>query len=146
MIASNDELDSGDLALIERARSAMGHAYAPYSKFPVGAALRLKSGEVVIGNNQENASYPNGLCAERVAMFAAASSRPEDAFETLAIVSQAAGPVCPCGICRQTMLEYADRFGKSFRLILSGASDEVILIEDTSKLLPLGFASTSLKT
>jgi cytidine deaminase len=139
------ELVDSDQALISMARDAMGRAYAPYSRFPVGAALRLSNGQVIVGNNQENASYPNGLCAERVAMFAAAASHPDVAFESLAVVTRSDSLVSPCGICRQTMLEYTDRFGKSFKLIVAGAGNDVLVFEDASALLPLGFSSRHLK-
>jgi len=139
-------LTASDAQLLDSARHALSQAYAPYSKFRVGAALRLVDGTVVTGNNQENASFPNGLCAERVAMFAAASSFPDVAFDSLAIVTQSQTPVCPCGICRQTMLEYTNRFAKPFTLIVAGATDEVMFFEDAAELLPLGFTSRHLKT
>jgi cytidine deaminase len=139
------ELDSQDSHLLEQARQALRNAYAPYSNFPVGAALRLSTGEIITGNNQENASYPNGLCAERVAMFAAASIHPEVAFNALAIVTTTPGAVCPCGICRQTMLEYTHRFQTPFKLLLSGTNNKVLVFDDASALLPLGFTSKHLK-
>lgn len=144
-VGERSELEATDQQLLQTAEQALRHAYAPYSNFPVGAAIRLENGEVIAGNNQENASYPNGLCAERVAMFAAASSHPDVAFSALAIVTTASEPVCPCGICRQTMIEYADRFHKPFRLIVSGVGNTVIIIDDSSTLLPLGFTSRHLK-
>jgi cytidine deaminase len=139
------DLGTGDQRLVTQARAALAGAYAPYSGFKVGAALQLTNELVVIGNNQENASFPNGLCAERTAMFAAAAGHPDVAFKTLAIVTEASSPVSPCGICRQTMFEYRERFGQAFRLILVDGHDHAILFDDAVDLLPLGFSSRHLR-
>lgn len=145
-VHAGSDLDPSDRELVRAARAAMANAYAPYSGFNVGAALRLGSGIIVTGSNQENASFPNGLCAERVAMFAAASSHPEMAFEALAIVTGADDPVTPCGICRQTMFEYTQRFRKKFKLILMDKNDRVMVFDDAAELLPIGFSSRHLKS
>ena len=105
-----EELSQQDAELMHRAHEAARNAYAPYSKFNVGAAVRLANGKVVTGNNIENAAYPSGLCAERVAMFAAMAQYPGVAFESLAVTAYSANktidePVAPCGACREFMVQ-----------------------------------------
>lgn len=141
-----DELIPSDKALVRTAFDAARKAYAPYSGFTVGAALRLTNGVVISGNNQENAAYPSGLCAERVAMFYAASQYPGIAFEALAIVARADGvdlsePVTPCGSCRQVMAEYEQLNEAGMRVIMATESGKTILVEGTENLLPLAFLS-----
>lgn len=141
-----DELTAPDRELVRTALDAAGNAYAPYSGFTVGAALRLTNGIVISGNNQENAAYPSGLCAERVAMFYAASQYPGVAIEALAIVARADGvdlsePVTPCGSCRQVMAEYEQLQETPMRVIMATEAGKVILIEGTGNLLPLAFLS-----
>lgn len=118
-----EELPEEDRHLLEQARQASAMAYAPYSGFKVGAALLLENGTVITGNNQENAAFPSGLCAERVALFHAAAQYPDVPIRTLAIVATRKGeytsePVSPCGSCRQVMIESESRHNKSFRIIL----------------------------
>ena len=120
-----DEMTPEDRALVEAAAAARDGSYSPYSKFSVGAALRLVDGRVVLGANQENAAYPAGLCAERTAMFAASANHPDVAFDTLAIVGGHHGetcayPVSPCGSCRQVMAEYQKKFRRPLQVILAG--------------------------
>jgi cytidine deaminase len=134
------EVDSG---LIFRAREIAKNAWAPYSGFHVGAAVLLDNGKIVTGNNQENAAYPSGLCAERVALFAANANYPRDrvvaiaisAFNKKGMVSQ---PVSPCGSCRQAILEAEERYGVPIRLILDG-SICINVIEGIKNILPLSF-------
>ena len=143
------ELPEKDLALLEAARKATGLAYAPYSGFRVGAALALVSGDVVTGANQENASFPAGLCAERVALASAAARFPGVAVAALA-VSYDAGqgasdrPISPCGICRQSLAEWEQRFGSPIRIILGGLKGGVQVIASASTLLPLSFSREDL--
>src|SRR3954471_1344772 len=105
---SIDELNEQDAWLLSEAREVTQHAYAPYSHFQVGAIARLDNGEIVAGSNQENASFPVGLCAERVLLASAASLYPKEAIEAMAISYQTGGngnsdhPISPCGICRQS--------------------------------------------
>jgi cytidine deaminase len=134
-------LPPADRALLELAREASARAYAPYSRFLVGAALRMEDGTVVTGNNQENASFPAGICAERTALHAAMSQWPEGRVVEMAIaVPQVKGDraVSPCGICRQALLEQELRQGSPIRLLLVGAGP-VFELERAGSLLPLSF-------
>jgi cytidine deaminase len=143
-------LDKADKELMKAAKNATHHAYAPYSKFRVGAAIRLSNGNILTGSNQENASFPAGICAERVVLSAASASFPGVAVTDLALTyinESGTGdrPISPCGICRQTLAEYEQRFGKPIRLILGGISGEVFIISRAMDLLPFAFSSQELK-
>lgn len=147
---SRDELAQDEQELIAKAVEAAEMAYAPYSRFHVGAALRLSGGRIVIGSNQENVAYPSGLCAERVAFFAAGAQYPGKTIEKVAIVAisedfRVDEPVAPCGACRQSMSEYEIRQDQPIRLLLSGSSGKVVVIESVLSLLPLVFNETKLK-
>lgn len=142
--ASVEELPEGDRELLRQAAEAAAGAYAPYSQFHVGAALRLTDGSVVCGNNQENAAYPSGLCAERTALFAASAQRPElRDYEALAIVGRRAdGQLCeasPCGACRQVMLEYERQQGHPLRVVCYVSEGCVRVFGSVSDLLPFSF-------
>lgn len=133
--------------LFEFAKKAMENAYAPYSKFKVGAALRLDNGEIVIGNNQENAAYPSGLCAERVAIFAAKSRFPNAKILNLAIVTNAKKiekPISPCGSCRQVLLEYEHKQKAVFQIYIQGKDGAIVQINSAGDLLPFNFNSDML--
>ena len=145
---SVDDLEAADRKLVLKAREAAKNAWAPYSNFHVGAALELENEKIIIGNNQENAAYPSGLCAERVALFAANANYPNKAIKTMAIsASNKNGllfePVAPCGACRQAILESETRFEQPIRVLLDGV-DKIILVEGIHKLLPLSFDKSSL--
>ena len=116
-----DELGESYRRLYELAYGAAREAYAPYSRFCVGAALLLENGEIVCGNNQENAAYPSGLCAERTALFYAGARFPDVPVAVLAIAALKAGKrtdsVTPCGACRQVMLEMERRHGRPIRIL-----------------------------
>ena len=147
---SIDELDSQDAWLLREARGVTEAAYAPYSNFNVGAVAKMANGEIVAGTNQENASYPAGICAERVLLSSAATLYPQIAIETIAISYNNMNgisdhPISPCGICRQTLSEYEERMNHPIRLILSGLEGRVYIIEKSSNLLPLSFGSEDLK-
>src|ERR1044072_5936200 len=106
-----DELDAESKYLVHKAKESLSHAYAPYSKFMVSAAVLLENGTIITGTNQENAAYPSGMCAERVALYAMASHHPESRIVKMAIVAKRKSgkdlvPATPCGSCRQVMLEY----------------------------------------
>ena len=140
------ELPPADAGLLDAARKATVQAYAPYSRFRVGAAATLKNGSVVTGSNQENASFPVGICAERVLLSAVASLHPGEPVVTLAVSyinedGPSGTPITPCGICRQSLAEYQSRTGTAIRLVLSGQSGPVWVIDDAGALLPLGFSS-----
>lgn len=144
-------LEPTDAELLESAHKATGDAYAPYSKFRVGAAVRLDNGQIVTGSNQENASFPAGICAERVTLSAASATFPGIAVTDLALtyINESGTnnhPISPCGLCRQTLAEYEQRFGRSIRLILGGFSGEIYIINRATDLLPFAFSSQELNT
>ncbi|MDB5223697.1 MAG: CMP/dCMP deaminase zinc-binding protein [Chitinophagaceae bacterium] len=147
---SSDELNEDDAFLLSEARSVTQFAYAPYSNFQVGAVAKLVNGEIVSGTNQENASYPAGICAERSLLSTAASNHPGVAIETMAVTynnlkGDSDAPVSPCGICRQVISEFQNRFQKPIRIILSGMKGKVQVIDNAGYLLPLAFTSEDLK-
>ena len=140
-----EEMEPQDRELVAAALDAREGSYAPYSKFHVGAALRLVDGTIVKGANQENVAYPSGLCAERTAMFAAGANYPGIAFDTLAIVGGNGNEVCempaaPCGACRQVMAEYQRLYGRPLRIILIG-THSIYKFSKVEDLLPLIFDS-----
>lgn len=145
--SSVEELIPDDAALLVAAREATKNAYAPYSKFLVGAVATLANGKTVSGTNQENASYPVGICAERVLLSCIATQYPGTAVDTIAISynninGDSSHPISPCGICRQSLSEYEERVKQPIRIILSGLSGEVYIIEKASQLLPLSFSAS----
>lgn len=142
------DLPQADQELVLAAREAAQNAFAPYSGFFVGAALRLSDGRIISGNNQENAAFPTGLCAERVALFYAHASHPELPVKALAVTAAnknglVEGPVSPCGSCRQALIESEVRFGEPIRIILDGKK-KIQVFEDTGNLLPFAFKPESL--
>lgn len=144
------ELNEKDAWLLNEARTITEQAYAPYSNFHVGAVAMLSNGEVVAGTNQENASYPVGICAERVLLGSAATLSPGIAIETLAISYnsdhiKSDHPISPCGMCRQALLEYEKRVNNPIRLILAGMEGKIQIIKTASLLLPFAFTSDELK-
>jgi cytidine deaminase len=146
-----EELDKDDQRLVSEAKASMNDAYAPYSHFQVGAALLLDNGVIVKGNNQENASYPVGLCAERVAIFSAGANYPGIGIKALAVSArsdnfQVDKPVPPCGACRQAISEYEHRYKKKIRMLMSGESGKVITSDAIENLLPFQFNADDLKT
>jgi cytidine deaminase len=143
------ELLPADLELFQFAREAVKTSHAPYSKYHVGAAVRLSNGLIFKGSNQENISFPVGLCAERVAVFSAMAAHPYASIESLAITAVAdefevSEPVPPCGMCRQAVLEFEMKFNNPIRLILGGHSGKVLIIEGMRNLLPLAFVEKGL--
>lgn len=138
-----DELPQMYKNLINAAIESAKNAYAPYSNFKVGAALLIDDNTIITGNNQENAAYPSGLCAERVALFYAKSVKPDNNIKVLAIVALENNeltdePVSPCGACRQVFAEIIDRQICTFSLLLAGKK-KIILVKDASQMLPLKF-------
>jgi len=149
VVETAEKLAIQDFQLMETARKVAESAYAPYSKFYVGAAALLQNGAIVTGTNQENASYPVGICAERSLLATAANLHPNIPIVTMAITyhnhnALSNKPVAPCGMCRQSLLEYEIRQQQSFRLLLSGVEGNVIVIEKASMLLPLSFTKHDL--
>lgn len=144
-----DELTVADRELIERAMKATDNAYAEYSHFYVGAALRLANGRIVIGANQENAAFPSGLCAERTAVFSAQANFPDQSIDALALVARndnelIDNPVTPCGACRQVLLGVEERYGLPMRILMYGKSG-VYSVGSAKDLLPLSFVDSSVK-
>lgn len=147
-VTAYDELAAADREIIDQAKEASQRSYAPYSKFQVGAALRLDDGTVVEGNNQENSASPSSLCAERTAVFFANSRFPDKKITDIAIAAQTGGrfvehPVPPCGACRQVLLESERRQGTPLRILLYGAG-EVYITTGIKNLLPLSFDASFL--
>jgi len=147
--ADASELPQEQQWLLTEAREVTENAYAPYSRFLVGAVAKLANGEIVAGSNQENASFPIGLCAERVLLASAASIFPNIAIETIAVSYKSEKhnsdhPIAPCGICRQSLQEFEGRFGKNMQVILGGATGPVYVLESASSLLPFAFTSSEL--
>ncbi|GAB4301579.1 MAG: cytidine deaminase [Marinilabiliales bacterium] len=140
---SINELTEIDRNLVYSAIKISENAYAKYSGFHVGAALLLDDYTIVTGSNQENAAYPSGLCAERVALFYANSNFPDKKVVSLAIAAHINGkltdyPVPPCGACRQVIMETIDRYGKPMKIIMAGKKS-IQIIQDAQQLLPLKF-------
>ena len=147
---STDELEPTDVILLEEAKKIASQAYAPYSGFRVGAVARLAGGRLLSGTNQENASFPAGICAERVLLSAVSSVYPGLAIETIAVSFEADTvksdrPISPCGICRQTLCEYEQRQKSPIRLILGGQDGKVFVLDRAGHLLPLAFSGDSMK-
>lgn len=140
---SIEELNEDEKILINKSKDAVENAYAPYSKFSVGAAVLLENGEIITGTNQENAAYPSGLCAERVAIFYANSKYPTVAIKSIAVTAFTNNkfietPLPPCGSCRQVIVESETRFNKPIKIYLVSKT-KITVIEDAKTLLPLNF-------
>ena len=145
-----EELREEDAFLLNGAKAVTRDAYAPYSHFRVGAAARLQNGEIISGTNQENASFPAGICAERTLLSIASVRYPGIPIDTLAISydnenGPSDRPISPCGICRQSLQEFEQRTGRPVRLVLGGQEGKIFVIPRASLLLPLAFTSEELK-
>ena len=139
----NVGLELKDKELLDRAKIASEGAYAPYSNFNVGAAVRLSNGEIIAASNQENAAYPSGLCAERVAIFYAHAKFPDASVESIAVTASVGGHICetptyPCGACRQVLAESEMRSGSPIRVIVGGEKFTQVM-DSISALLPFTF-------
>lgn len=139
-------LESSDRSLVEKAYSISENAYAPYSKFKVGASALLSNGEIVMGSNQENIAYPSGLCAERVTLFYAGANFPNESVKTLCIVAKGDllpfdKLLSPCGACRQVMLETEIRQSEPYRVILVSQNKRTIIFSSAQDLLPFAFGT-----
>jgi cytidine deaminase len=149
LFCTMDDLSGEEKMLVEKAKEMTKMAYAPYSSFYVGAAVLLDNGQIIGGNNQENAAYPSGLCAERVALFYANANWPGMAVKALAVAARKNGrycqnPVPPCGSCRQVLMESEVRQRQSLRIIMYG-EQEVAIIDSAQDLLPFSFDDQRLK-
>ena len=142
-----EELPKEDFDLMNYAIEARSKAYAPYSKFNVGAAILLDNHEIITGNNQENAAYPSGMCAERVAIWKASSEFPKMIVKKIAItaaspITKVSRPVGPCGSCRQTLSEYEINQKQPIEVIFMGEVGKVVKVESLLSLLPFSFDSS----
>ncbi len=140
---SIEEFNEVEKRLINKSKEAVKNAYAPYSKFNVGAAVLLANGEIISGTNQENAAYPSGLCAERVAIFYANSKFPEIPVKAIAVTAFTNNkfietPIPPCGSCRQVIVETQTRFKTPIKIYLV-SKNKITVIEDAKTLLPINF-------
>ncbi len=149
-VLSETELENYQSELVQKAKEAAEKAYAPYSEFQVGAALLLESGQIVIGNNQENSAYPSGLCAERVAIFAASANDPSARFKSIAITARKASSdqfisVTPCGSCRQVLSEYEVKQDEEIEIIMAGDDGKYYISKSVDNLLPFKFSDKYLK-
>ena len=143
-----EELSADEQRLVQLAIKATENSYAPYSRFCVGAGIRLENGLEIMGANQENAAFPSGLCAERTAIFGAQAQYPDQHIEALAIAAKNADglmakPVSPCGSCRQVMLEIEDRYKKPMKVYLYG-TEGIYIIQSVKDLLPLCFVDADM--
>lgn len=141
-------LEDEDRMLLEEARNAIKTAYAPYSKFIVGSAALLQNGKIVMGSNQENASYPVGICSERILLAHASQAYPGIAIIKMAVsyldpYKESNKPIFPCGMCRQALLEQTFRQKMDIEFFFSGQSGEVVLLNGIKTLLPFSFHPTS---
>lgn len=146
----NQGLQPEQLSLLEKAFEACATAYAPYSLFRVGAAVELNTGEIILGSNQENMAYPSGLCAERVAVYAAMSQHPGSTIRRIAISTSGEGktssiPAAPCGSCRQAILEYEINQDYEIELIIGTPGEKIRVIQGIQHLLPLHFHEPGLR-
>ena len=151
LFTNNQELDETFQKLLISSKTAVKLSYAPYSRFHVGAAILLSNGEIVAGGNQENASFPAGICAERVALSVASSLYPGEKVVAIAIAylnpevgEKQEDILSPCGICRQSILETADKQQSDIQILLSSPSGKIILVDSAHHLLPLAFSSSNL--
>jgi cytidine deaminase len=148
LVPARQNLDLATRQLVDKAASALLNAYAPYSAFRVGAAVLLDNGTIVTGMNQENASYPAGLCAERVALYAAYASHPQANVVKVAVAAQGLHdadltPATCCGECRQVLLEFENRQQKAIEIIML-STDGWVLAPSAASLLPFAFSSAHL--
>lgn len=143
-------LNESEKALLKHAQDAIEGSYAPYSEFHVGAAILLENGEIIKGSNQENAAYPSGLCAERVAIFHAKSKYPGLKVKAIAITASSdnfitKSPITPCGACRQVIAETESRQHEKVRIVMKGQEGIVQVVNGIENLLPLMFKEDQLK-
>lgn len=145
-----EDLDPESKYLAHKAKEAAAHAYAPYSRFQVGAAVLLQDGTIITGINQENAASPSGICAERVALYTAATLHPDAIILKVAIVAKRKGgkeltPATACGACRQVMLEFEMRQEKPFEVIMQTEDHKWVKASSVQSLLPFSFTRASIE-
>ena len=149
-VYSYQECTEVEKNLIDAAKLATNKAYAPYSKFNVGAALLLENGIIITGNNQENAAYPSGICAERTAVFYANAQYPDQKVEAIAIAAHYNGDftnelISPCGGCRQVLLEVESRYQSPVKILMYNKKNEVYVADSMRSLMPLSFDKKALE-
>jgi cytidine deaminase len=145
-----EDLDSESKYLVHKAKEAASHAYAPYSKFHVGAALLMDDGSYMTGTNQENAAFPAGMCAERVALYAAAAANTNAKITKIAVVARRKGgkdliPATSCGTCRQVMLEFEIRQKSPIQIVMLDQQHNWIIAPSAESLLPYGFTKANIE-
>jgi len=146
IVLSRNELTAAQKSVLDAAENAVKSAYSPYSAFQVGAAIIMDDGQVIIGNNQENAVYPLGLCAERVALFSMGVGHPNGKPQTMAIaIASENKPGFPCGSCRQAIIEFEQRYQTAIEILIEGKNGEYLLFESVKALLPFAFDHENLK-
>jgi len=150
LLDDSNQLNNADQELLEAAKKATKTAYAPYSNFKVGAAARVSSNAIITGSNQESASFPVGICAERALLNSIGSQFPQEKIQTIAISYEPVGkpsvePISPCGMCRQSLLDYENRFQSPIKIIMAGMSGKVMVLKSATHLLPFGFDGSILK-
>ncbi|MBX0333124.1 cytidine deaminase [Pontibacter sp. HSC-14F20] len=148
-VLSADELTQQEREAMSLAQQAANDAYAPYSNFLVGAALVLEDNSMFKGNNQENAAYPSGLCAERTALFALSANHPNKKIKLIAVTARRRSeqhflPAMPCGACRQVMAEYEYKQGEPILVLLQGPEDKFYRLRSVADLLPFQFTKEHL--
>lgn len=145
-----EDMDAESKYLAHKAKDALTHAYAPYSKFLVGAAVLLENGTIVTGTNQENAAYPSGMCAERVALFSATAQHPDVVITKIAVVAKRKNhkelvPATSCGPCRQVMLEFEMRQKNKIEVVMQTSEHKWVKASSAESLLPFSFTGASLE-
>ena len=145
-----DSVSEADNTLLNAARNATKTAFAPYSNFKVGAAALLSNGQIIIGSNQESASYPVGICAERTLLNSIGSQFSSETILAMAIsydTDKAAcnEPISPCGMCRQSLLDFENRYQSPIKIILAGKTGPIMVVGAAKNLLPFGFDGAILK-
>ena len=147
LFPDEESLPTDYLEIVKAAKEGATNAYAPYSNFKVGAAVIDSKHQVVTGSNQENAAYPSGLCAERVALFSYFSQKQKAQIDLLAVVAFRNGTACPahpCGSCRQTILEYERFQDHPIKIIMAHEGGAFLVADSIEDLLPLGFTKQDL--
>lgn len=145
-----NELTETEIVLLKTAKKARENAYAPYSDFLVGCAVLLENGEIFSGNNQENAAFPSGLCAERTAIYWVAANFPNEKISKIFVIggpresSEKMLPIPPCGNCRQSLMEYESKQNQNIEIYFASLTDEIYKVSSVKDLLPFYFDSSFL--
>jgi cytidine deaminase len=150
ILKDSNDLDDESRLLLEKAKDSLQHAYAPYSNFHVATAILLSDGSIVTGTNQENAAYPSGMCAERVALFTAAAQYPGTEIKKIVVVARfgnqtTLAPATSCGPCRQVMLEFEQRQRKPIEIIMQNQDRQWVKAKSAGSLLPFCFSPENLQ-